>query len=211
MSTASPGEPEGLVPQRQLPASYRLAAGVAAVLLLAGGFIGALKSPGVVGLIGYGVSAVAAGAVGWALYLATRRNRGYQSTQTTSLAAGLFILVALVDVLMIVSAVVFGQPSGAGDLRFGVLLVTVLLALVIGAIGIFGVARGQRSREHLAPLTQEEVRARIAEINELAEAEHAMAEGGATWEQEAKVIEDSAQRAQERRRLSWARARHHES
>jgi hypothetical protein len=122
----------------------------------------------------------------------------------------LFVLVALVDVVMIVSAVVFGQPSGAGDLRFGVLLVSVLLALVIGAIGIFGVARGQRSREHLTPPNQDEARARIAEINELAEAEHAMAEGEATWEQEAKVIEDSVQRAQERRRLSWARARRDE-
>lgn len=211
MSTGSPGEPEGLVPQRQLPSSYRLAAGLAAVLLLAGGFIGALKSPGVVGLVGYGVCAIASGSAGWALYLATRRNRGYQSTQTTSLAAGLFVLVALVDVLMIVAAVMFRNPAGASDVRLGVLLVTVLLALLIGAIGIFGVARGQRSREHIPRRTPEQARARIAEINELAEAEHAMAEGEATREQEAKVIRDSVVRAKQRRRLSWARAHRGES
>ncbi|HEY4020195.1 MAG TPA: hypothetical protein VGM75_16000 [Pseudonocardiaceae bacterium] len=127
-------------PQRQLPAGNRLGAGVAAILLLAGGFVGALRTPGVLGLIGYGVNAVAAGAVGLALYLATRRNRGYQSTQTTSLAAGLFVLLALIDIVMIVSALMSHATAGLEQIRLGVLLVTVLLALIIGGIGIFGAA-----------------------------------------------------------------------
>jgi hypothetical protein len=204
MSTSSPNEPAGTVPQRQLPGGYRLAAMGAAVLLLAGGFVGALKAPAVVGLIGYGVSAVVAGSVGVVLYLATRRNRGYQSTQTTSLTAGLFVLIALVDIVVLVTTVVLAGPV---DLRFGVLVPTVLLALIIGGIGIFGVARGQRSREHIPPPSQEQARARIAEIDDLARAEHAMAEGEATPEQEAKVIEDAGLRAEEHRRTSWARAR----
>ena len=207
MSTPTPSEPAGTVAQHQLPRDYRLAAAGAAIVLLAGGFVGALKTPGVIGLVGYGVSAVAAGAVGFALYLATRRNRGYQSTQTTALAAGLFVLLALVDVLMIVASVVLGQPGRIVEFRFGILLVTVLLALIIGGIGIFGVARGQRSRAHIPPATPEQARARIAEISELAEAEHAMAEGEATREQEAKVIEDATRRSHEHRRISWARAR----
>ena len=210
MSTGSPSTPAGAVPQRQLPRHYRLAAFGAAVLLLAGGFVGALRMPGVVGMVGYGVSAVVAFAVGVALYLATRRNRGYQSTQTTALAAGLYVLIGLVDVAMIVVAALAEAPAGLVELRFGVLIPTVLLGLVIGAIGIFGVARGQRSTEHLPPPTQREAAARLAEINELAEAEHAMAEGEATPAQEAKVIEDSAQRAREHHRLSWARARRDE-
>lgn len=207
MAMASPNEPAGTLPQRQLPPRYRLAAFMAAVLLIAGGFVGALNTPSVLGLIGYGVSAVVSGLAGVALYLATRRNRGYQSTQTTSLAAGLFVLLAVVDLIIIVVAAAWGGPARLLDLRFGVLLVTVLLALVIGAIGIFGVARGQRSRAHIPPPTPAEAAARIAEINELADAEHAMAEGQATREQEHKVIEDSARRATERRALSWARAR----
>jgi peptidoglycan biosynthesis protein MviN/MurJ (putative lipid II flippase) len=138
MSTSSP--------QRQLPTGRRLAAGLAAILLLAGGFVGALKAPGGFGLIGYGVSAVAAGTVGFALYLATRRNRGQPSTQTTALAAGLFVLLALVDIIMIVSALMLRAPAGMQQIRFGVLLVTVLLALIIGGIGIFGVARPPRTR-----------------------------------------------------------------
>lgn len=161
MSTSSP--------QRQLPTGHRLGAGLAAILLLAGGFVGALKAPGAFGLFGYGVNAVAAGAVGIALCLATRRNRGYPSTQTTSLAAGLFVLLALIDILMIVSALMLRAPAGMQQIRFGVLLVTVLLALIIGGIGIFGVARGQRSREHVRRPTPEQARARIAEIDERAE------------------------------------------
>jgi hypothetical protein len=137
-------EPAGTMPQHQLPRAYRRAAAGAAVLLLAGGFVGALNTPGVTSLVGYGVSAVVAGAVGFALYLATRRNRGYQSTQTTALASGVFVLLALVNMLMIVAAVVFGPPARIVEFRFGILLVTVLLALIIGGIGIFGVARGQR-------------------------------------------------------------------
>jgi hypothetical protein len=206
MSTNTHSEPAGTVPQRQLPRTYRLAAGGAAVVLLACGFVGALNTPGVVGLVGYGVSALAAGAVGFALYLATRRNRGYQSTHTTALASGLFVLLALVNVLMIVAAVVFGPPARIVEFRFGILLVTVLLALIVGGIGIFGVARGQRSRAHIPPATPEQARARITEIAELADAEHAMAEGEATRDQETRVIEDATRRSQEHRTLSWARA-----
>jgi hypothetical protein len=207
MSTSTPSEPAGTVAQHQLPRHYRLAATCAAVLLLAGGFVGALKTPGVIGLVGYGVSAVVAGATGYALFLATRRNRGYQSTQTTALTSGLFFLLALVDVLMIVTAVVLRTPGRIVEFRFGILLVTVLLALIIAGIGIFGVAWGQRSRAHIPPATPEQAQARIAQIAELADAEHAMAEGEATREQEAKVIQDAARREREHRRLSWSRAR----
>lgn len=109
---------------------------------------------------------------------------------------------------MIVSAVVFRQPARIVDFRFGILLVTVLLALIIGGIGVARgqrsrAHRGQRSRAHIGPGTRERPRARIAEI---ADAEHAMAEGEATRDQEAKVIEDAARRSRERRGLSWARA-----
>jgi hypothetical protein len=85
-----------------------------------------------------------------------------------------------------------------------------LLALIIGGIGIFGVARGQRSRAHIPPATPEQARARIAEIAELADAEHAMAEGEATRDQETSVIADATQRSHEHRRLSWDRARRDE-
>ncbi len=210
MSTSTPSEPAGTVRQRQLPGSYRLGAFCAAILLLAGGFVGALKTPGVVGLVGYAVSALASASVGLALYLATRRNRGYQSTQTTSLASGLFVLLAIVDILMIVAAVVWGHQARNVDLRFGILIVSVILALMIGGIGIFGVAFGQRSREHLPPPSPQEARARINEIAELAEAEHAMAEGEASREQEAKVIDDARQRADEHRNYSWARVHREE-
>lgn len=116
-------------------------------------------------------------------------------------------MLGLVDIAMIVVSAIAADPSRLIDLRFGVLVPAVLLALVIGAIGIFGVARGQGSREHIPPPSQDEAIARIAEINDLAEAEHAMAEGEATPEQEAKVIEDSVRRGSERRRVSWARVR----
>jgi hypothetical protein len=205
---SSPSEPAGTVPQRQLPTIYRFSAIAAAILLLAGGFVGALRAPGIVGLVGYGVSAVVAAAVGWSLNMATRRNRGYQSTHTTSLVAGLFVLVAIVNVLIIVVAFAMDQQARNVDLRFGVLLVTVLLALVIGAMGIFGVARGQRSREHIPPATPEQARARIARVDRLATAEHAMAEGEATPAQQADVIEDAARRADQHRQNSWARVRH---
>jgi hypothetical protein len=178
----------------------------AAILLLAGGFVGALRTPGVIGLVGYGLDAVIGLAVGLALFLATRRNRGYQSTQTTALTAGLFILLALVDVTVLVTAAIWSAPARLVDLRFGVLIPTVALSLIIGGIGIFGVARGQRSTEHLSPPSQDEASARIAEIDELAKAEAAMAEGEATPEQEAKVIEDAGRRAEEHRRSSWERA-----
>ncbi|HEY4460540.1 MAG TPA: hypothetical protein VGN81_39945 [Pseudonocardiaceae bacterium] len=131
----------GSVAQRQLPHSHRFAAVAGAILLLAGGFVGALRTPGVLGLVGYGVSAVVAASIGRALHVAARRSRGYPSSHTNSLAAGLFVLVAVVDVVMIVVAVAMGGPATNVDLRFAVLLVTVLLALVIGAMGIFGVAR----------------------------------------------------------------------
>lgn len=200
--SADPSASSDERPQRELPDGYRLAAVGAAILLLAGGFAGALRAPGVLGVLGYGVGAVAAGWVGVALYLATRCNRGYQSTQTTALSAGLFVLLALADIAML------GAPATVLDVRFGVLLVTVMLALLIGAIGIFGVAKGQPSREHLRRPSQEQALARIAEIYELSEAEHAMAEGVATAEQEAMLIADALARTGEHHRISWARAYH---
>lgn len=203
MTTVSPDEPADNRPQRELPAGYRFGACGAAMLLLAGGSAGALGTPGVIGVSGYGVSAVVAAWVGYALYLATRCNRGYQSTQTTALTAGLFILLAMVDAAMIAA----GQVVRVLDLRFGVLLVTVLLALLIGAIGILGVARGQPSRAHIPRPSQAEAIARIAEIYELSEAEHAMAEGVATAEQEAAVMQDALLRSGHHR-ISRARAYH---
>jgi hypothetical protein len=94
------------------------------------------------------------------------RNRGYQSTQTTALASGLFVLLALVNMLMIVAAVVFGPPARIVEFRFGI-----------------------------PPATPEQARARIGEIAELADAEHAMAEVEATRDEETKVIEDATQRS----------------
>jgi hypothetical protein len=199
MTPDQPAEP-ATRPQRELPDGYRLAALGAAILLLAGGFVGALRTPGMLGLLGYGVSAVAATWVGIALYLATQCNRGYQSTQTTALTAGLFVVLALAD-----AAMMTGPPATVLDVRFGVLLVTTMLALLIGAIGLFGVARGQPSRAHIRRPSQPEALARIAEIYELSEAEHAMAEGVATAEQEAKLIADALARNGDHR-ISWARA-----
>ena len=192
--------------QRQIPRGYRLGAVAAAILLLAGSFVGALRTPGAIGLIGYGVAAVAAAVVGFALSIASRHNRGYQSTHTTSLAAGLFVLAPVIDVLMIVASAVLREQDRVLDFRFGVMLVNVLLALVIAAIGIFGAVRGQRSDRHVAPPSPEQARARIAEIDDLANAEHAMAEGEATPEQQAAVLDDAQRRAREHRDRSWARA-----
>ena len=47
---------------------------------------------------------------------------------------------------------------------------------------------------------------RLDEISELAEAEHAVAEGEASPAQEREVLADAARRAEERRTAAWQRA-----
>jgi hypothetical protein len=209
---------------------HRIGAAVVAVVLWAFGILGLLGRPGFVstqgtnvfGMTCNGLLATISLVMGAVLIIAAIRVGPAASTAAVVIGA-LFVLSGLLNMIVLhrsINYLAFTMPN-------------VIFSLVVGIallfIGLYGRASGQlpadnpfrraRGQSTLATvwhgegmlkeasaMSTEQAQRRLDEIEELAEAEHAMAEGTASPQQEREVVADSAARARERRRDNWRRA-----
>ncbi|HWE88566.1 MAG TPA: DUF4383 domain-containing protein [Pseudonocardiaceae bacterium] len=179
---------------------------------------------GALGMSGNGLLATLSLVVGAVLIGAGLRGGPVAST-TTAVLGGLFLLSGLVNLAVLrtpLNLLSFRMPNVVFSLVVGVLLLM---------LGLYGRASGglppdnpyllaRHGRNRLThvwhddqlvlpePMDADAVRRRLVEIDELARAEYAVAEGEATPEQAEEVVADSEARAVERRRLAWQRAEH---
>lgn len=179
---------------------------------------------GAIGLSGNGLLAVISIVVGLIL-IAAGVIGGRTASTATAVVGGLFVLSGLVNMWFVGTAF--------DVLAFG--LNNVIFSLVVGAvllfIGLYGrasgglpadnpyrqgrpgvsrVARAWHGEEMVrqvqpGPEDEDAVQERLAEIDELARAEHAVAEGDATPEQARAVEQDAMERSRERHRVAWQR------
>jgi hypothetical protein len=209
---------------------HRIGAASVAAILWVFGILGFLGHPGfvathgtsVLGLTCNGLLATISIAMGAILIVAAIRV-GTSASTAAAVIGALFVLSGLLNMIMLgktINFLAFTMPN-------------VIFSLVVGIgllfIGLYGRASGQLPEDNpfrrarggnngvatlwhgegmtKGPATDpEDAERRLDEIEELAEAEHAMAEGTATEEQEREVIADTAARTQERRRANWRRA-----
>jgi hypothetical protein len=209
---------------------HRIGAAAVAAILWAFGILGFLGHPGfvathgtnVLGMTCNGLLATISIVMGAILIVAAIRV-GTSASTAAAVIGALFVLSGLLNMIVLhrtINFLAFTMPN-------------VIFSLVVGIgllfIGLYGRASGQLPADNpfrrahggenrLATLWHGEgmtkgpdtdpaaAERRLDEIEELAEAEHAMAEGRASEEQEREVIADTAARARERRRANWRRA-----
>ena len=127
---------------------------------------------------------------------------GRIATVATIVFGTLFVLSGVLNLAVLntsMNKLAFSTPNVVFSLVVGVMLA------FVGAYGVFG---GQY------PVAGEETDQSVArtsdpELAEMARAEHAMAEGTATREQERLVMTDAQERAANRRRVAWQRYHSH--
>jgi hypothetical protein len=210
---------------------HRIGAVLVAAVLWVFGILGFLGHPGflstrgtnVLGMTCNGLLATISLVMGAILIVAAVRVGSAASTAAVVIGA-LFVLSGLLNLIVLhrsINFLAFTMPN-------------VIFSLVVGIallfIGLYGRASGQLPADnpfraahggqnrlatvwHGESMTKEssvaspeDAERRLDEIDELAEAEHAMAEGTASPQQEREVIADSAARARQRRRDNWRRA-----
>ena len=191
------------------------------------GFVGhvgffATRGAHVAGMTSNGLLSTISLVVG-AVLLAAAVRGGRAASTTCVVIGGLFVLSGLLNLIVLNSSaniLSFTMPNVVFSLVVGLVLLT---------IGLYGRASGQLPADnpyrqarggvnpvsrlwHDEDLAQEapadpaaEER-RLAEIEDMAEAEHAVAEGTATPEQRRAVAEDAARRTQQQRTTAWRKA-----
>jgi hypothetical protein len=188
------------------------------------GHVGFFSTRGahVAGLTTNGLLSTVSLVVGAVLVLAAVRG-GRMSSTTCIVVGGLFVLGGLLSLFVLNTSadiLAFTMPNVAFSLVVGLILLS---------IGLYGRGSGQLPPDspyrqerggvnpmsriwHDEDLAQEQSadpeadERRLAEINDMAEAEHAVAEGSATPEQRRKVTEDTEHRTRQRRTAAWRRA-----
>lgn len=219
---------------------HRIGAVVVALILWTFGILGFLGHSGffsthgtqVLGMTGNGLLSTVSMVVGAVLVAAAVLGGRVASTACVILG-GLFVLSGLLNLIALVhpslNVLAFTMPNVIFSLVIGLLLL---------CVGLYGRASGQlpadnpyrQARQGVNPvarlwhdedLAQEsaedpaDARRRIEEVAEMADAEHAFAEGEATPEQERQVLADAQRRATERRAESyrrvpdWEERKHH--
>jgi hypothetical protein len=208
---------------------HRIGAIVVALVLWAFAALGFASGTGFVtthgahalGMTGNGLLSTISVVFGVALVVGAMIGGPVVST-TCVVVGGLFVLSGLANLIVLngpYNLLAFTMPNIVFSLVVG-------LALLV--IGLFGRGSGQlpadnpyrRARggnpmsriwhdEDLAQgseIDPEDAERRLAEISDMAHAEHAVAEGTATPEQEHKVLRDAERRAAQRRRAAWRRS-----
>jgi hypothetical protein len=148
---------------------------------------------------------------------------GRVASTTLAVTGGLFVLSGLLNMIVLNKSVNYLAFTMAN------VIFSLVVGLVMLSLGLYGRASGQLpadnpyrrdqgGRNPLSRLWHDEDLAqdapvdtvadehRLAEIDEMAQAEHAVAEGEATPEQERRVMADAVRRASEARRAAWLRA-----
>ncbi len=148
-------------PQERTPTTYRLLAVLAGVLLWAFDLLGVLTRSS---FWYFGVAIVALLVAG-ALFSAKLRVRGRQSTTTTGLLGGLFVLLTVVAVAL---AIALGNIV---EFRLASLVLALLLGILLVGIGSYGQSDAQPSVEDRDELGPEEERQRIADLAEVTRAQ----------------------------------------
>ncbi len=209
---------------------HRIGALVVALVLWAFAIMGYLGHVGffsthgvhVLGLSSNGLLSTISVLVGAILVLAAALGGPVAST-TCALVGGLFLLSGLVNLIVLngpANYLAFSMPNVVFSLIVGLLLLS---------IGLYGRASGQLPADnpyrqahggtnrlaifwHDEDLRQDHLPdeyaawRRLNEIDDQAEAEHAVAEGRATPEQDRRVMSDARQRALRSRQAAWRRA-----
>jgi hypothetical protein len=188
------------------------------------GHVGFFATQGVhvLGLSSNGLLSTVSVVVGAILAVAAALGGPVAST-TCAVVGGLFLLSGLANLIVLdgpANYLAFTMPNVVFSLVVGLLLLS---------IGLYGRASGQLPADnpyrqahggdnrlsriwHDEDLTQDQdvdeaaARRRLAEVDDMAEAEHAVADGRATPEQDRKVMAAARQRALESRRVAWRRA-----
>lgn len=161
--------------------------------------VGFLTTTGVriAGLTGNGLLGVISVVAG-VLLIGAGIAGGRIATVATSVFGALFVLSGVFNLAVLntsMNKLAFSTPNVLFSLVVGVVLA------LVGAYGVFG---GQY------PVAGEETDQSVSrtsdpKLAEMAQAEHAMAEGTATREQERLVMTDAQERAANRRRVAWQR------
>jgi hypothetical protein len=214
---------------------HRIGAVVVALVLWAFAALGFASGTGFVttqgaralGMTGNGLLSTISVVVGVVLVVAALLGGPVAST-TCVVVGGLFVLSGLLNLIVLNSPhnfLAFTMPNIVFSLVVGLALLT---------IGLYGRASGQlppdnpyrRARGGVNPMSRiwhdedlaqdkeidpDDARRRLAEIADLADAEHAVAEGTASPEQQRDVLADAATRAEDRRRTAWRQAAEHDN
>jgi Domain of unknown function (DUF4383) len=219
---------------------HRIGAVVVALILWTFGILGFLGHSGffsthgtqVLGMTSNGLLSTVSMVVGAAL-VASAVLGGRVASTTCVIVGGLFLLSGLLNLIALVhpslNVLAFTMPN---------VIFSLVVGLILLCVGLYGRASGQlpvdnpyrQARQGANPLAliwhdedlaQEagqdpaQARQRIDEVAEMADAEHAFAEGEATPKQERQVLEDAQRRATERRAESyrrvpdWEERKHH--
>jgi hypothetical protein len=210
---------------------HRIGAAVVALILWGFAILGFLSGTGFVtthgthalGMTGNGLLSTISVVVGVVLAVAAVLGGRIASTVCV-VVGGLSVLSGLLNLI------VLDGPANFLAFTMTNIVFSLVVGLILLTIGLFGRGSGQLPADnpyrpargggnwlsriwHDEDLAQEgavdpaATERRIEEITEMAEAEHAFAEGKATAEQERKVIADAERRAVQRRRANWRRAR----
>jgi hypothetical protein len=208
---------------------HRIGSAVVAVVLLVIGVVGFLGHPGyvtthgtdILGMSCNGLLATISLAVGVILLAAAVRAGPWAST-TAAVIGALFVLSGLLNLIVLhrsSNILAFTLPNVFFSLVVGIVLLYIGLygraSSQLPADNPFRRARGgnnpastiwQGEQLDQRPMAPEQAERRLVEIEDLANAEHAIAEGTATPQQEREVIADATARATERRQTAWRRA-----
>jgi hypothetical protein len=211
---------------------HRIGAAVVALILWAFAILGFLSGTGFVttrgahalGMTGNGLLSTISVVVGVALAVAAVLGGPIASTVCVVIG-GLFVLSGLLNLI------VLDGPHNILAFTMPNVVFSLVIGLILLVIGLFGRGSGQLPADNpyrqlrgganpLSRIWHDEDLAqgvtddpaaaerRIGEITEMAEAEHAVAEGEATDEQQRKVMTDATRRAVASRTANWQRARH---
>jgi hypothetical protein len=208
---------------------HRIGAAVVALVLWAFAGVSFASTPGFVtthgaralGMTGNGLLATISVVVGAILVVAAVLGGPIAST-TCVVLGGLFLVSGLGNLF------VLNGPANYLAFTFPNVAFSLVVGLVLLSIGLYGRASGQLPADNpyrqarggrnwmawfwhdddlaqTRDVSEDDLR-RLDEETELAKAEHALAEGEATPQQEQQVIADAEQRAARRRSEAWRRA-----
>jgi len=209
---------------------HRLGAVAVALILWAFAALGFASGTGfltvhgahALGMTGNGLLSTISVVVGAILVGAALRG-GPAASTTCAVIGGLFVLSGLLNLIVLdgpYNFLAFTLPNIAFSLVVGIILLFVgLYGRASGGLPADNPYRRARGGSNAmtrvwhgesvaqeAPEDPDAAARHLAEITELADAEHAMAEGEATPEQEREVLADAAERSSRRRTLAWRRA-----
>ena len=209
---------------------HRLGAIAVALILFAFAALGFASGTGFVtdhgahalGMTGNGLLSTISVIVGAILVVAAVRG-GPAASTTCAVIGGLFVLSGLVNLALVdgpYNFLAFTLPN---------IMFSFVVGIILLFVGLYGRASGRlpadnpyrqahggdtamtrlwhgESVAQETPEDPDEAARKLDDISELADAEHAMAEGEATPEQEREVLADATERSSHRRTRAWRRA-----